>query len=120
MDSTFDWILILLVLAATMIAIKGTVRFDVNEWLKQRREVKEERLRRLCPHVLMKDEGRLVLESAYFSPFGTTAWQCQVCGHTLYNREMAENDLQYWATHPDQLLKRLHEAKKLAKKLGYV
>ena len=32
-----------------VLAIKATVRFDVNEWQKERRKQKEERLRSLCP-----------------------------------------------------------------------
>ena len=80
------WVIAVLV---GVFAFKTKVQFDVNKWLKDRRKLKERKLRMLCPHVMPTtvDDGQLVVQSTYVSPTGTTAWQCQRCGditHDVY------------------------------------
>ena len=48
--------------------LKGQIKFDLNEWLKERRKHKEENIRLLCPHVqgFTKNDER-GLRSTYIS-----------------------------------------------------
>ena len=84
-----------------VVALKLTVSFDVNEFIRDRRAWKQEvriaRARALCPHIDVVDAGGDIgLRSAYISPFGTTQYQCQKCGHTTYGVDHIEDDLRAW------------------------
>lgn len=66
---------------AAAFAIRGSVKFDVNQWLNDRRERIKQKIRRLCPHafVTVQDE-KVIFRSAFVSPFGTDRHRCQRCG----------------------------------------
>ena len=101
-------------------AIKATVRFDVTEWLKERRRWKEKNLRLLCPHAVgeVYDDGELGVRSTYISPAGTTAYRCQMCGKVTYDESETVEGLRYWVEHPEYLLARYGKMRTLAKSLG--
>ena len=57
--------LIALVLAG-IIALRADIRFDVNQWIKDRREHRLRYLKSLCPHAeLVEEEGRYTVVSVY-------------------------------------------------------
>ena len=104
---------------ATMFAIRGSIRFDINQWLKDRREQQEENLKQLCLHsYLDQEDGKIVLRSSFISPFGTTAYQCQLCGQITYDEDAVRHVARYWAENPVELEQRVRQINKLAKKLG--
>lgn len=120
-DMQWDWIGWVVAAIATMFAIRGSIRFDINEWLKDRRRRQEEQLENLCPHIsVFKKDGKFVIRSTYISPPGTEAWQCQMCGHVTYDGHAIEQGQRYWAENPDELMKRNKRIKKLARKLGRI
>ncbi len=89
---------------ATAFAIRGSVKFDVNQWLNDRRERIREKIRVLCPHAFVTvQEEKIVFRSAFVSPFGTYQHRCQRCGvvvddPTMLNiraKDLAEN-LKKW------------------------
>ena len=117
----WGWLGWVVALVVSIVAIRGNVNFDVNAWLKDRREEKKERLRSLCPHVdLTHERGAPAIRSTFISPSGTTAWQCQLCGVSTYDRLSVDEQAQYWASNPDELMRRLKKAEKLARKLGHM
>lgn len=119
MEIGWHWLGWVIALVASTVAIRGSIRFDINDWLRERRKQQEENLRALCPHVHGTEEkGRLALVSAYVSPSGTRAWQCQICGHETYDERVIEREAEYWARNPIELIKRRRRMEKLAKKLG--
>ncbi len=118
---TLGWAGWLLALIATAIAIRATVRFDLNDWLKTRRSNEKERLKNLCPHVYPSyDTGRPSVTTRFVSPFGTTRWQCEQCGIVVLTEKFVDANTEYWARNPDKLVKRIDKFSRLAKKLGYI
>ena len=104
---------------ASVVAIKGTVHFDVNEWLKERRNQKEKYLRSLCPHVqLGTEDGRPIIKPTHISPPGASGWQCQLCGDVSHDVEALRGYVAYWKRNPAELSERHEKMKKIARKLG--
>ena len=74
-------------------------------------------MRALCTHVALANiDGRIEVRSTFISPFGTTAWQCQECYHVTHDTTWIKENTNYWASHPDEWLKRAKQIEKLAKK----
>ena len=69
MDQVWGWLGWLAAGLATIVAIRGSVRIDVTEWLKERRRQKETNLRLLCPHASggVDEVGNPGILSAYVS-----------------------------------------------------
>ena len=120
MDEIWSWIGWLAAGVATIVAIRGSIRFNVNEWLKERRHQKEENLRLLCPHVSAEidENGNTVIRSQYTSPIGTAAYQCEKCGAITHDPDEPIRQGRYWRDNPKKLVERFDKMKKLAKKLG--
>ena len=99
---------------------EGWSVFDVTEWLKERRRQTEENLTLLCPHVTWEvdNSGTVQVRSAYVSPSGTMAWQCQLCGSITNDTGHPSRVAQYWANNPKALIKRHKKMSRLARKLG--
>ena len=118
MGETWQWLGWVAAGVASVVAIRGNVRFDVNEWLRDRRTRKKENLRALRPHARFVDEnGKLVLPSSYISPPGTTACQCQECGDVTHDRAGIQEALNYWAARPQELQERRAEIERQLRKL---
>ena len=119
MEQVWTWLAWLLVIVLSVVAIRASVRFDINEWLRERSKQREKNLRMLCPHTdFSNEDGKLVLRSSYVSPLGTTAWQCQKCGDITHDYSEVDRLMNYWAKHPDELSERNKRTLKEAKKLG--
>ena len=103
----------------TGFVLRGTVRFDIGEYLKNRRKNIGENIRALCPHVTFESEDdNLIAYSSFVSPPGTTAWQCQRCGTITYDIEGENRKTQYWANNIDEYNKRVKKMLKQSRKLG--
>ena len=113
------WLGWLAAIFVAVVAVRGTFKFDVNQWLRDRRKAREENMRLLCPHTsaVVKD-GKLELTSAYVSPVGTVAYQCQICGRITQDRREPTATLEYWARNMDSLMDRHDRMEHLARKLG--
>ena len=123
MDAFTSWLsengLTIILAALAVFAIKGNIKFDLNQWHKDRRQALEENLSLLCPHVrIIKHEGKTGVTSLFVSPSGTLAWQCEVCGKVVNSPNYSEENNRYWVNNVDALIKRNKQMNKLAKKLG--
>lgn len=116
---TLSWVItgIATTLGAILV-FRANIRFDINEWRRDRRKRLEDKIRMLCPHVSPgKDNGQYILRSAYVSPPGTTAWHCQKCGHITYAEAEVDAGHRYWLENPKELIERFKKIKKIEKKL---
>lgn len=123
METFYNWLLEwggwIIVTLIGVLGIRGVIKFDVNECLRDRRKHKIEILNSLCPHVWVefKDDQTLV-HSSWISPSGTDAWQCQQCKRITHDHESTVNDQTYWTNNLEELIKRNEKREKLSKKLG--
>ena len=123
MDAFMSWLsengLTIILATLAVFAIRGNLKFDLNQWHKDRRQALEANLRALCPHIsVVKHEGKPAIKSLFFSPSGTASWQCQGCGAIVHDSRYVDEIFQYWADNMDALVKRSKQMNKLAKKLG--
>lgn len=120
MEDKWSWVIWIVVLLTAIVAIRGTIRFDINEWSRDRRKQKEENLRALCPHVMIMIDGNSneVIDTMFISPFGSVQWQCQNCGMVCDHESRVRDILNYWISNPKKLKKRYRKIYKLSKKLG--
>ena len=105
---------------ASIFVIRWSIKFDVNQWLKDRREVKHEKARMLCPHANTgKDDlGRPIVRSQFTSPPGTRDYLiCELCGTMVYSQESVDEKTRYWAKNIKELEQRLEEFGKAVRKL---
>ncbi|MGI9250517.1 MAG: hypothetical protein ACR2PR_04905 [Pseudohongiellaceae bacterium] len=113
------WIGWLLTSGVIAFALRGHFHFDLNQWLKDRREQKIERLRNMCPHVRpLIENGEPSLLPTFISPPGTQALICQECGVKTYDHERINQIVEYWAKNPSALGEQWKKMKKLEEKLG--
>lgn len=113
------WLGWIIALVTGIFAIRATVRFDVNEWLKERRKQKEAQLTKLCPHVRVSNQdGGTILHSSYISPPGTLAYICELCGDTTFDASLGQRLTEYWAKNPTALRERYKEMRRVARQLG--
>ena len=98
------------------------VRFDVNEWLRDRHVRRHEQYKMLCPHaVLVVDRsGNPRVDSFFISLMETLSLQCSRCGLITNDEGIVDRQLQYWTRHPKKLSAREKEFQDLMKKLGYL
>ena len=117
MDLLVQWAGWLLAAGIGVFAIRTTIRFDVNEWQKERRKRQKEQLRSLCPHAdITYHEGEPAVRSTFISPPGTVAYKCQDCGYTTHDRAWLEQHAANWAKNPNELIEREKQIERLTKK----
>ena len=87
---TFLELLILIfAIALSIIAIRISLKFDINKFLENRRKIKLDQLKNICPHMrISHNEGNsFIFESFFSSPIGTTKWFCSQCGCIVESQE---------------------------------
>ena len=115
-------VLALLAIVATIFAIKANIKFDVNEFLRDRRKEKEKSIRTLCPHAVFTEDGqgRPAVRSTFISPSGTQAFRCQICGSVTYDQAYIFEITECWSRNPDELKEKLDKMSAKTKKLRRV
>jgi hypothetical protein len=116
---TFIEILILLiVLVLSIIVIRISFKFDINKFIEDRRKIKLNQLKNVCPHTTGIVEGnQIILESLFISPPGTIQWQCQQCGLILGSEIEVQRITNGYQKDPMIILTKQKEFNKKAKKL---
>ena len=123
MNNLYVWLsengLTIIAMALCFFAVRGSIKFDINQWINDRQGRLENRLTKLCPHVRFTFDGDVyVIKSTFISPSGTMAWQCQQCGKVTYDVDGIDAGVTYWLENIDELLTRNKKMQKIAKKLG--
>ena len=116
---TFLEILLLIIaLALSIIAIRISFKFDINKFVEDRRKIKLNQLKNVCPHTSAVLEGKqIILESLFLSPPGTIQWKCQQCGLIVNSETEVQRITNAYQTNPKSILIKQKEFAKKAKKL---
>lgn len=120
--SPYEIILLILAIAISIIAIRISFKFDINKYLENRRKIKLEQLKNICPHIrISHHEGNDVLVESYFSsPMGTTRWICSQCGCVVESEEDVNRLMEPYRKDINLYLKKQEKFIKKAKKLKLV
>lgn len=116
-------LLTIIAIALSVIAVKVTLSFDINEYLKSRDEKLKGKIRSYCPHVAIKEiDDKIGIQSTFISPSGTLNWICQRCGLQIFHLDQGDESrrLKYFLENPKKLTKQDREFQKLAKKAGFL
>lgn len=104
---------LLAITLASVMTVRGSVRFDVNEWLKEKRRIKKERMDKLiketCPHMLILN-GK---PSSQFIQQGDLTWRCDGCGAIMDDGDSVQKSVDYWISHPKEYAKAFEKRNKL-------
>lgn len=111
-----DWFLAAIFGLISIISL--SVKFDLNEWLKERRRIKEERLGKLlqeaCPHMLVTKDKAF----SQFIPKGNQTWQCDSCGKTTYDENFVKYNIKYWTDNLKEYEKAHKKREEIIEKLN--
>lgn len=107
-----------ILIVAGMFAIRGSVRFDINEYLRDRKKSFQEKAKRACPHsyLIRSDDGTIEIQKAYHIPPRTTVWTCARCGATTISAFDWEKNVNYYRRHPGEFEKAERKFMKIGKK----
>lgn len=96
MDMNFWQWLIAIVVGAIAIT------FNLNKYLEWRRERREESLKALCPHTIVRplESGQFLVESLFNSPPGTLSWHCNQCGLVVLDENLPQKFVSQWSANP--------------------
>lgn len=103
-------ITLIIVIALAIIALlRFGIRFDLNDYLKTRKE-RHMRLARIsCTHMILKPhENGVEIQSLWYSPPGTLDWICNRCGtvsHVSPSDEEIEKQAEYYIANPNEYSK---------------
>ena len=114
---TFLEILILIIIGA--FAIRFSFKFDLNKFLENRRKIKLDQLKNICPHGRIIDikGNQISFESLFSSPMGTLKWICSQCGCMVDHEDDVNRINEKYNKNPSMILDKqkifIKEAKKL-------
>lgn len=113
---------LLIIVLVGIVAIKITVTFNINDYLKSRHEKDHAKAINACPHTVinMYDDETIVIESRLISPPGTVQWHCQKCGHITSDSMLGERLMKHYSGNVDELLKQEKRFQKVLKKSGNI
>lgn len=113
---------ILILIIAGAIAIRFTFKFDLNKHFENRRKIKLDQLKNICPHCKIEfaDKNQIKVTSYFSSPSGTLNWICSRCNLVVDSEDRVSQISEYHAKHPDIFLKKEKRFQKKVKKLGLV
>ena len=112
----------ILIVIFSYIAIKISFQFDINLYLKEKREIKMNQLKNICPHTRVIDfqDKHIQMQSLFSSPVGTRSWICNQCGLVVDSDEVANELMVNYAKNPMRLLEKQKKFIKNAKKLKII
>src|SRR3989344_4078959 len=74
-------IILIMVVVISVIAIRIRFKFDLNKYLENRRKIKINQLKNICPHGrIIKIGDKFGFEPFFVSPVGTMDYICSQCG----------------------------------------
>src|SRR3989344_3973802 len=113
---------ILILIIAGAIAIRFTFKFDLNKYLENRRKIKIDQLKNICPHgriVSITDDGKVTFESFFVSPVGTMDYICSQC-NAVVGEEHVNRINERYRENPSIVFEKQKKFAKKAKKLKIV
>lgn len=116
-------LLLIITLAVLIIAIRVTFAFNINEYLKTRKNNIDNKIKNYCPHAYISiSDKQIRVQSSFISPIGTSNYICEKCHTVVYsmdeNRE--KQRIEGLVKNFDQYKKQERRFEKLLKKGGYI
>lgn len=114
-----EWWQWLILIFAGAIAIRFSLKFDLNQFLKDRRKIKISQLKNICPHCKIEfvDKNKIKVEPYFYSPMGTLNHVCSRCGCVVPFEEDVNRICGNYAKNPKKWLKNENKFIKQMKKL---
>ncbi|MCH7568743.1 MAG: hypothetical protein IIA87_04955 [Nanoarchaeota archaeon] len=114
----FSQIIILIVgIAISIIAIRISFKFDLNKHLENRRKIRIDQLKNICPHGrITKVNKKFGFEPYFVSPIGTMDYICSQCNAVLGEEDVNRIN-EIYLKNPELVLRKHKEFIKKAKKL---
>jgi hypothetical protein len=118
----YEIIILILVIALSIIAIRISFKFDLNKYLENRRKIKLDQLKNICPHgrIIDINGNQIKFESLFSSPMGTPKWICSQCGCVVDHEEDVNRINEKYGKNPSMILEKQKEFIKKAKKLNII
>jgi hypothetical protein len=114
-----EWWQWLILIIAGAIAVRFTLKFDLNRYLENRRKIKLAQLKNICPHGRIIDikGNQIKFESLFSSPVGTLKWVCSQCGCIVDHEDDINRINESYKKNPSLVLEKQKKFIKEAKKL---
>ena len=110
-------IILIIVIVVSIIAIRISFKFDLNKYLENRRKIKLDQLKNICPHGrIIKVDSKFAFESFFVSPVGTMDYVCSQCG-AVVGKEHVNRINEKYSKNPTLVFKKQEEFITKAKKL---
>ena len=113
----WQWIILIF---AGAVAIRVSLKFDLNQFLKERRKIKITRLQNICPHCKIefnKDNKQIKCTPYFYSPEGTLDQVCSRCKCIVPFEENVKRICENYAKDPKRWLEQENKFIKQMKKL---
>lgn len=110
---------ILIVIIVSALAIRFSFKFDLNRFLENRRKIKLDQLKNICPHMRISHhkDNEFAMQSYFSKPRGTFNWICSQCGCVVDSQEEVDRLMEPYKKNPNLYLKKHKSFFKKAKKL---
>ena len=110
---------ILAIIIISAIAVRISFKFDLNRFLENRRKIKLDQLKNICPHGRIIDitGNQVKFESLFSSPVGTLKWVCSQCGCIVDHEDDVNRINDRYKKNPSLALEKQERFIKEAKKL---
>lgn len=112
-------IILIGVIVISIIAVRISFKFDLNKYLEDRRKIKLDQLKNICPHgrIIDVNGNRISFESLFTSPVGMRKWICSQCGCMVNHKDDVNRIDERYKENPSLILKKQKKFIKKAKKL---
>lgn len=113
-------IILIIVIVVSIIAIRISFKFDLNKYLENRRKIKLDQLKNICPHGrITKVNDNFAFESFFVSPVGTMDYICSQC-NAVVGKEHVNRINERYMKNPTLVFKKQKEFTKNARKLKII
>jgi len=115
-------IVLIIAVVVSIIAIRISFKFDLNKYFEDRRKIKIDQLRNICPHgriANITDKGVITFESFFVSPVGTMDYICSQC-NAIVGKEHMNRINERYKENPAIVLEKQKKFAKQMKKLKLV
>jgi len=117
-----NFIKILILILVSAFAIRFSFKFNMNQFLENRRKIKLDQLKNICPHgrIIDINGNQIKFESLFSSSVGALKWVCSQCGCIVDHEDDVNRINERYSKNPSTILEKQKRFFKEAKKLKIV
>ena len=115
----YQIIILIIVGVVSIIAVRISFKFDLNKYLENRRKIKIDQLKNICPHgriTNVTNKGVITFEPFFVSPSGTMDYICSQC-NAVIGKEHINRINEGYGKNPSIVFEKQKKFTKKAKKL---